>query len=194
MWLQATSQVHWRNSSLWDDPFLLNTAHTLTLAPIRLHWWIMIEVWSLLLQSYWTGLSGHVIPEPCSYFSGLPCYSWEGGYPLLNPSTFNVYSASLNHSEHQVVGTYLFDSNTILELSINLMSYSIPWLARPYPLLSTESSIFLRTMLPEKMIIPSVVLKLHNSIGQGQEVNTHLLFTVWHTHGQLLSPSEHLTS
>ena len=74
------------------------------------------------------------------------------------------------------------------------MSYSIPWLARPYPLLSTESSIFLRTMLPEKMIIPSVVLKLHNSIGQGQEVNTHLLFTVWPTHGQLLSPSEHLIS
>jgi len=65
--------------------------------------------------------------EPCSYFPGHSHFSWEGEYPLLNPSTFNVYStsASLNHSEHHIVGTYPFNSNTI-ELSINLMSYSIP--------------------------------------------------------------------
>ena len=111
-----------------------------------------------------------------------------GGWipPILNPSTFNAYSDSLNHSEHHVVGTYPFDSNTILELSINLMSYSIHWLACPYPLVSSESSIFLRTMLPEKMIIPSDVMKLHNLIGQGQEVNTHLLFRVWHTHWSII--------
>ena len=48
------------------------------------------------------------------------------------------------------------------------MSHSIPWLSA-HPLASHRPSIQLRMVLPHGMIIPSSVLKLQDSVGQGQK-------------------------
>jgi len=56
---------------------------------------------------------------------------------------------------------------SLIHLRYHFKSYSLA-----HPLVGHQPSVELRRMLPHRMIIPSSVLKLHSSIGQGQAVNS----------------------
>jgi len=55
---------------------------------------------------------------------------------------------------------------SLIHLRYHFKSYSLA-----SPLVGHQPSVELRRMLPHRMIIPSSVLKLHSSIGQGKAVN-----------------------